>query len=304
MNAQDHTAVLAGLAPDLRAQLTQKDTWTGLKHLAGHSAAILLTGSYIAFQLPLWGLVMIPHGILLVFLFALSHECTHATPFGPRWLNTLVGHLIAPILALPFTWFRYFHMAHHKHTNDPDLDPELSLGGRPMTLGAYLRNLSGWDTWTCVFRTLVAHARGDIEADYLPEARHGRMIIEAQMILLIYVFAALSLLVSPILLWVWIVPVVLGQPVLRLFLLAEHGGCPPVANMFENSRTTVTARGIRWLSWNMSYHAEHHAYPSVPFHQLPALHDEVRPHLKTVSDGYVAFHRDYTARLDLLLFPL
>ena len=24
--------------------------------------------------------------------------------------------------------------------------------------------------------------------------------------------------------------------------------------------------------WNMPYHAEHHAYPSVPFHALPQLH--------------------------------
>lgn len=28
----------------------------------------------------------------------------------------------------------------------------------------------------------------------------------------------------------------------------------------------------RKLAWNMPYHAEHHAWPSVPFHFLPFVH--------------------------------
>lgn len=43
--------------------------------------------------------------------------------------------------------------------------------------------------------------------------------------------------------------------------------------MFLNTRTTLTTRVVRFLAWNMPYHAEHHAMPSVPFHKLPVLHD-------------------------------
>ena len=87
------------------------------------------------------------------------------------------------------------------------------------------------------------------------------------------------------------------QPFLRLYLLAEHGNCPLVENMLANSRTTLTNRVVRWIAWNMPYHAEHHAWPIVPFHQLPHLHDHLREHLGQVERGYTTFNRSYFERL-------
>ena len=102
---------------------------------------------------------------------------------------------------------------------------------------------------------------------------------------------------SALLLWLWVLPALLGQPFLRLYLLAEHGRCPFVANMLENSRTTHTNALIRFVAWNMPYHAEHHAMPTVPFHQLPKLHNHTKAHLTSVSDGYASFHAGYVAAL-------
>ena len=62
-----------------------------------------------------------------------------------------------------------------------------------------------------------------------------------------------------VLLYVWIVPALLGQPFLRLYLLAEHGRCPLVANMLENTRTTLTNWLVRKLAWNMR--RRHHRSP-------------------------------------------
>ena len=103
---------------------------------------------------------------------------------------------------------------------------------------------------------------------------------------------------STAILWLWLIPMLLGQPFLRLVLLAEHGHCPPVADMFENSRTTFTTALVRKLAWNMPYHAEHHALPAVPFHRLQEMHRLTATHIKTTADGYAAFNRDYAARLD------
>ena len=103
-------------------------------------------------------------------------------------------------------------------------------------------------------------------------------------------------MVSPLLFWVWLLPVVLGQPALRLYLLAEHGDCPRVANMFEYTRTTITTRMMRFLAWNMPYHVEHHVYPAVPFHQLPALHKVMQAELRVTAAGYARFTQDYLAR--------
>jgi fatty acid desaturase len=100
-----------------------------------------------------------------------------------------------------------------------------------------------------------------------------------------------------VLLWVWIVPALIGQPFLRLYLLAEHGRCPFVANMLENTRTTATTWVVRKLAWNMPYHAEHHSYPAVPFHKLPEFHAIVEAHLKETENGYVRFNAKYVAAL-------
>jgi fatty acid desaturase len=48
----------------------------------------------------------------------------------------------------------------------------------------------------------------------------------------------------------------------------------------------------------MPYHAEHHAFPNVPFHKLPDLHRHTAPHLKSTSDGYAAFNADFTRSLE------
>jgi fatty acid desaturase len=37
----------------------------------------------------------------------------------------------------------------------------------------------------------------------------------------------------------------------------------------------------------MPYHAEHHAYPGVPFHALPRLHERVQDRLANVEPGYL-----------------
>ena len=109
--------------------------------------------------------------------------------------------------------------------------------------------------------------------------------------------AALSLVFSDLLFWIWVLPLLLGMPFLRLYLLAEHGRCAFVANLFENARTTYTNRIVRFLAWNMPYHVEHHAIPNVPFHNLPALHQEMLGHHKVISDGYAAFTKEYVQDL-------
>jgi fatty acid desaturase len=78
--------------------------------------------------------------------------------------------------------------------------------------------------------------------------------------------------------------------------LAEHADCPDTEDMFANTRTTMTNRLVRWVTWNASYHVEHHAYPTVPFHNLPDLHQLMKAELRVTSDGYGAFTRDFLAR--------
>jgi fatty acid desaturase len=289
----DHKTLIASLPAAVREHLTQASTSAGLWHLAGHLAALSVTSALIF--TPLWPLALPVQGILLIFLFTLEHEATHRTPFANATLNDWVGRACGLVLLLPFEWFRYFHLAHHRHTNLPGLDPELD-GPKPETLRQWLWHVSGIPYWRAEAMLILQLARGTVQARYLPAKALPRMKREARAMLALYALAALSLAFTPALLWLWLIPVLLGQPFLRLYLLAEHGDCPFVANMLENTRTTFTNRIVRFVAWNMPYHVEHHAYPAVPFHQLPALHDQIRRHLKVTSNGYARFTRAYLAR--------
>ncbi|WP_156927477.1 fatty acid desaturase [Leisingera methylohalidivorans] len=293
----DHTALIKSLPPETKASLTARSDAAGLRHLALYLAALAGSTAGMVLQVPFWPLLMLPQGVLLVFLFTLSHECTHQTPFRSKALNEAAGHLCALAMALPFVWFRYFHLAHHKFTNDPERDPELEHGPRPVTVAQWLIYLSGWSYWRGMGKTIWRNAFGTIDAPYLPQRRHAHMRLEARLLLAAYAAALLTLLASPLILWLWLVPLLIGQPFLRAYLLAEHGLCPPVANMLENSRTTYTSQAVRFLAWNMPYHAEHHAFPTVPFHQLPAFHAITQAHLKSTSDGYGAFTAGYVKQL-------
>jgi len=297
--APDHRAFMAALAPGTRADLTRRMNAPGLRHLALHAGLIAATGALIGAGVPFWPLLLPVQGVLLVFLFTPEHECTHRTPFRNPRLCDAVGQICGVVLLLPFEWFRYFHLAHHRFTNDPHHDPELAGGGRPTTRAAFAWHVSGLPYWGHQSALLLRLALGREHAEYLPQAATQRMQREAWGLLFIYAAVALfTALASPILLWLWIVPVLIGQPVLRLYLLAEHGGCPHVADMFCNTRTTLTTRAVRFLAWNMPYHTEHHVYPNVPFHRLPEFHRLIRARLLQTENGYLRFTAAYLRRLD------
>ncbi len=289
----DHKDILAALSPADKAALTLRSDRAGLIHLAGHAGAILVTGTLIATGAPFWPLLLPVQGILLVFLFTLQHECTHKTPFATEALNEWVGRACGLVLIQPFEWFRYFHLAHHRWTNIDGQDPELAQE-KPATHREWLIHVSGLPFWLAMIGVTFRLALNRERAPYLPANAVPRMQREA--ITLICLYALGLAFAGPLLFWIWILPALLGQPFLRLYLLAEHGDCPRVANMLENTRTTFTTALVRFLAWNMPYHAEHHVYPAVPFHRLPAFNAVLRDHLKVTANGYVEFTKDYLAR--------
>lgn len=293
----DHRQFAAALPRDVLADLNRTSDRPGLRHLAGHAGLIALLGTWIAQGWWLWPLALVAQGIAICFLFTLEHEATHKTPFRTPWINEWAGRIAGLLICQPFEWFRYFHLAHHRHTNIPGKDPELIAGQKPESWPEYLGHVSGLPFWYAMIRQTVGNAVGRDPGPCIPERARPRVRTEARLMLAGYALALASLAVTPLLFWAWILPCLLGQPFLRLYLLAEHGRCPFVANMFENTRTTHTNRIVRFLAWNMPYHVEHHTLPGVPFHKLPELHGHMQGRHRVTADGYAAFTADYAAHL-------
>lgn len=288
----DHKTFIASLSAETRGALTRLRDGPGLLRFAVHVGAILLLGVAISYEVTGWPVMMLMQGILIVFLFTLLHETVHQTPFQSPWLNRVAGNLSGFMIGLSPDWFTYFHLAHHRFTQDPEKDPELATPA-PQTLSAYLWVLTGLPVWYEHLKGLIHQALPGDDAPYIPRRAMPRIKAKARLFLALYLFLFMvSLIVqSDVLLWTWVFPALLGQPFLRLYLMAEHGRCTFVADMLQNTRTTLTSRLVRWIAWNMPYHAEHHAMPNAPFHQLPVLHEQMKPHLKVTERGYIRFHR-------------
>lgn len=290
----DHRTAIDALPAALRRRLTAQSDWPGLIRIIFHLGAVIATAVYVMLGLPAWPVALAAEAVLLTFLFAPLHECIHRTAFRSGRLNLFVAHTCGVLLLLPPSHFRYFHMAHHRFTHDPQLDPELTHP-KPTTLGAHLFYLTGLPEWASRVTGLISQALPRVRPDYVPSRGHLRVAAEARIYLAGYgslILASVSLGAS-LLLWIWVVPALLGQPLMRAYLLAEHTRCPHVSNMLENTRTTFTNRFVRWLAWNMPFHVEHHAYPAVPFHRLPDLHHELRDHLQSTATGYMRFNLDH-----------
>ena len=281
--------------------LSVRSNWPGAFQLCLHCAAIVLAGWLVAVSGP-WTVLpaLLLLGVAQSSLFAPIHETMHLTAFASRRANAVVGWLAACPSMLNWHFYAVFHLAHHRFTQDPERDPELTPRP-PASLDTYLTRVLAVNYWRARAKVLADCWRGDLSAySYVPAAQAGRVIASVRWM---SVFVAAVATGSGLLFgwWTplvfWLVPQAVGQIFLRLYLLTEHTECAETANGLVNTRTTLTNAAVRRVMWNMSYHAEHHLYPSIPFHRLPAAHAAVRQRLGVVQRGYARWHAGYLRRI-------
>jgi len=286
--------VLSGA--EVRA-LSGRSDWYGAAQSGFHFALVGLAGWWITVAGP-WAILpaMLAMGLAQTTLFAPIHETMHLTAFRSRRVNAVVGWLAAAPSTLNSHFYNAFHLAHHRFTQDPARDPELSPMP-PSRLDGYLLRVLGINYWRARAAVLRDCWRGDLAAyPYIPAASRAKVIASVRWMCMA-LLAASALSMALVGWWAplafWIVPQLLGQPVLRLYLLTEHTGCTEDANGLTNTRTTLTNRLVRLVMWNMSFHTEHHLYPSIPFHRLPDAHLATRSRLGVIQDGYARWHAGF-----------
>ena len=248
------------------------------------------------FKLP----VLLVYGIGLAVMFCPTHECVHRTAFANPKVNDVVGWLAGLLSFYNSTFYRYYHKWHHRYTQIAGKDPELD-DPKPKTWGQYLWRMSGIPWWRDKIVGHVKVALGNLDGCYfLPESAQADVIWSTRLQLGAYL--AIGLLTAALgypefIVVYWLLPLAVGQPFLRFVLIAEHAGCSDDNNPLTNTRTTLTLWPVRFLMWNMPYHAEHHLYPSIPFHALPTAHQSLKQHFARVDAGYVKVNREIVAAL-------
>jgi fatty acid desaturase len=289
------------LSADELSSLNTRSNLQGCLRLGGHLAVMFISG-YLWTLYPVAIPLLVIYGFSLAAMFAVLHECCHRTAFANNQVNDIVAWWAGVLSFYNSTFYRRYHKWHHRYTRIPGKDPELT-DRTPDSLLSYGLELSGLPWWWGKIRGHSRIALGLIEeCEYIPATARAETIRSTRLQLLVYAVAiGISIIFAqPWFINYWLLPLAVGQPILRFILLAEHTGCSLDDNSLTNTRTTLTLAPLRFLMWNMPFHADHHLYASIPFHALPAAHDRLKSHFATVDPGYLRVNLDIISKLQSL----
>ena len=229
--------------------------------------------------IPLWlGFIVATLNNMLFYLP--SHEAQHAIIARPgeklHWLNELVGHVSSTPMVIPYGVLRATHMEHHKHANDPQLDPDYGTHAE-----------TGWGAVWASIQWRQPRPFGGEKAYGATLQRLGRndLILQAVVFELVFYGTLFALAwtghaIEAALLW-WL-PRHIGLTYLHFFLSwAPHNPGLGVGR-YRDTRSFRSLLG-NIGSMGMQYHIVHHLYPRIPLYRTPRAYREIRPIIEALG---------------------
>ena len=250
-------------------------------------AYLATVGAALAGALSLWFAVPIV-AVLTYASYTVAHDSIHGSISGNhrslRWLNRALGYMMAWIVMIPLTAHRHEHMDHHRHTNDPDKDPDYPVAGMQGSVvgaaKAAVQIVAGQFSHYFRHRWHQAPARQNIV-----------LCIEllAAMLPRVAVFASGYWLEGLLLFGLaWLIGVMV---LLYLFAYIVHRPHEQIGRYVDTS--TIFLPGsigtlLTWLWLFQNYHTIHHLFPRVPFYRYAKLYDEIEEIL--IAKGTPIYH--------------
>ena len=225
--------------------------------------------------LPLWAAFPIAT-VNMALVYLPTHEAQHDIIARPgtklRWLNELVGHATIWMIVYPFQVLRITHLDHHRHTNDPELDVDITV------------NSNG--PWHAIWNIIVQRQpNAKRNHDYAAALyRAGRL--DLLVVSIAYKLGFIAILGT--LAWnryalealfLWWLPYHLAITYIVFFLswAPHHPGGEQ--GRYRNTRSWKSKVG-NLGSMGMQFHIVHHLHPYIPLHLTPAAYWEMKPILE------------------------
>lgn len=285
------------LPPEIIKELTQINTF---KSVLAIFQTVSLIGLAIGLSVYFWTpLVIVPCMIFIATrqqaCFVLAHDAAHYRLFKARWLNDLVGRLIASPVGISICSYRILHRLHHNHLYGRQ-DPDIPLhGGYPRGKAYLIKKLLKDLMGGTALKTLAYFFGAPAENKELMSdgKKKNRPLDDTSPLLRKaadrdrWSIVAFHLIAPALAYWIgylpeyiilWIVPILTFlQPILRFRAICEHGAVEGLENPLKASRTNTGPFWLRFLLFphNVNYHIEHHLYPSIPHYNLARCHNEL-----------------------------
>jgi fatty acid desaturase len=219
-------------------------------------------------------------------LTVLGHDAAHFRLLPDRRWNDWIGNLAVmwPVF-LAADGYRHYHGEHHRFTGTP-ADGNRTIWKTHTAAGRLTAEWSFPKTRTGLVLTILRRAafvtglfwivRGFAAAVILRRS-WGHLITRMAYYAIIVGAMAFAGVLHGFLLY-WIVPYCTAHIAFQYIrLICEHSAVQSDDPAYAETRTTLARRWERWIivPRNIHYHIEHHWYPSVPFYNLPVLHDQL-----------------------------
>jgi fatty acid desaturase len=264
----------------------------------GAMAVLGALGAYFWFSI--WSLIFFAgYGVLYGSASdSRWHECGHGTAFRTRWMNTVVYNLASFMIMRDPTVWRWSHTRHHTDTIVVGRDPEI-ISMRPPAALHIIANFVGIFDVAKAFKEMFIHSTGHLtapEATFIPETERHKVYWTARVWLLIYAATVVACIASRSILPAMFIglPRLYGAWHHVMTGLTQHSGlAEDVTDHRLNTRTCYMNPISRFVYWNMNYHVEHHMFPMVPYHALPALHEELKADLPAPTKSIPAAFAEF-----------
>ena len=266
--------------------------------------------AFFAFNNLAWPIVILAvylHGTFYNFLgmFTGIHELAHRTVFRTRGLGEVLYFILGILTWNNIYKFRESHFAHHRDTCHTGQDLEVVLPEKFLPYHWFfvftitpVSGAGGVPGVYSMIKETVKYAFGRMNSTWEnmiipPEEKKARRRVFNYSRLTLLVHAGLVALFVASGAWILIFVVTIGMfiaPWLAILCaLPQHIGLRgDVKDWRICARTVLMHPVIRFFYWNMNYHVEHHMYASVPFYNLPALHEEIKHDTPEPYPGLIA----------------
>ncbi|APC18631.1 hypothetical protein BLL42_24045 [Pseudomonas frederiksbergensis] len=247
----------------------------------------------------------------------LLHECAHNTVFKKNEDNARLGRVFTWITGSCYGTYediRFKHFRHHVDNGDVVwFEYEQWFERHPVAL-----KVVQWLEWFYIpAHDLIMHVIMIFSSFIIPQRRTQRVRNVAYIVIRATLYGAL-LWFSPFAALLYAIAYLIMMTVLRFMDALQHdyGGTPTLFDKtpaphrgdreFEQAHTFSNPLSLKYpwvnlLVLNFGYHNAHHAKPTTPWYQLPALHHELfgddRSVVVPFSAQLKSFHRFRVSRV-------
>ncbi|HUR81956.1 MAG TPA: fatty acid desaturase [Thermoanaerobaculia bacterium] len=221
-----------------------------------------------------------------VNLGVVFHNHLHRGTFRSARLNRWIGRLWTLPSGWPSFFWQYKHTAvHHQRVGRADdwVQPKTNAAGEYESIHRYVLCHWPWRYARHLWREFAGSRR-----------LRRRALLELAMFL---PFWAIPLAIDPIAgIGLWLYPHWFGSAfILGTGMYTQHAG--GTAGKKHSGSTTFLSEFFNITMFNVGYHTEHHANPSVHWTELPQLHETLREELIAGGAHIVAYGSYHASHL-------